>query len=461
MAGKFWLFYLGLILLRLYFAVQKSYIHPDEMFQGSEVIVGNLYDWDVIHTWEFVSSRPIRSIVPIYLFQSPLLYHLRMMLPDDSTTAIFYTLRFQQFLWSLCLDILLYAISRSKNSLLLFASSYTTLTYQTHAFSNSWESILVLATLYASQGEELSLMMGSLACLGVFTRVSFAAFMVPLAFVRLKRMFSWNEKRKIWIPDELQIQFNAFSALTFVAQATIFIYLDSRYYFGQWLDLYSWHQGAYTVWNNLMYNSDANNLAQHGLHPRYQHVINALVLLGPALLLVKQVSGNLYSASMAAGFLMLSLAPHQEARFLLPCIVLFFASLRVRRVSKKVWAIWLTFNFIMAVFLGVFHQCGVVPAALHISQVYPNASITWTKSYPAPKHLLGPDVDIKHVYGNLETTPTTDLYVAPLSHPKQYHDYTKVYSDDWHVNLDDFDVLGLQVFQRRGLGIYKHRDYKP
>ena len=34
--------YLLLLLVRLYFAVSPSYIHPDENFQGPEVIAGKL-----------------------------------------------------------------------------------------------------------------------------------------------------------------------------------------------------------------------------------------------------------------------------------------------------------------------------------------------------------------------------------------------------------------------------------
>lgn len=35
-------YYLLLIAVRLYFALSPSYIHPDEHFQGPEIIVGNL-----------------------------------------------------------------------------------------------------------------------------------------------------------------------------------------------------------------------------------------------------------------------------------------------------------------------------------------------------------------------------------------------------------------------------------
>lgn len=36
--------YLLLLAVRLYFALSPSYIHPDENFQGPEVIAGKLFD---------------------------------------------------------------------------------------------------------------------------------------------------------------------------------------------------------------------------------------------------------------------------------------------------------------------------------------------------------------------------------------------------------------------------------
>ena len=35
--------YLFLVLVRLYFALSPSYLHPDENFQGPEVIAGELF----------------------------------------------------------------------------------------------------------------------------------------------------------------------------------------------------------------------------------------------------------------------------------------------------------------------------------------------------------------------------------------------------------------------------------
>ncbi|CAG8844132.1 12792_t:CDS:2, partial [Racocetra persica] len=41
----------------------------------------------------------------------------------------------------------------------------------------------------------------------------------------------------------------------------------------------------FTPLNNILYNLDSNNLAEHGLHPRYLHIFNFVLLFGPLVLL--------------------------------------------------------------------------------------------------------------------------------------------------------------------------------
>jgi phosphatidylinositol glycan class Z len=71
-----------LAIIRLHFALSNSYIHPDEHFQGPEVVVGNvcpctlltlgkLFGWQTSLPWEFTDDNPvhspIRSILPIWM----------------------------------------------------------------------------------------------------------------------------------------------------------------------------------------------------------------------------------------------------------------------------------------------------------------------------------------------------------------------------------------------------------
>lgn len=85
--GQFLLVYSLLVMIRLHFALSNSYIHPDEHFQGPEVVVGkspksvlrriltlflgDLLGWQASLPWEFTNDNPvnspIRSILPIWL----------------------------------------------------------------------------------------------------------------------------------------------------------------------------------------------------------------------------------------------------------------------------------------------------------------------------------------------------------------------------------------------------------
>ena len=167
-----------------------------------------------------------------------------------------------------------------------------------------------------------------------------------------------------------------------------------------------------TPLNNIRYNSQASNLVEHGIHPHYQHfLVNLPQLLGPALPVLifsswplnrKNISGMFQNSRLTAaatGCIILSIIPHQEARFLLPCIPLLLTCLRIPQTppwSHLFWTSWAMFNVAMAVLMGVFHQGGIVPAQLVIPELVKthtlqcqSAEVFWWKTYPAPTYLLG------------------------------------------------------------------------
>ncbi|KAG0367413.1 hypothetical protein BGZ54_003907 [Gamsiella multidivaricata] len=135
-----------------------------------------------------------------------------------------------------------------------------------------------------------------------------------------------------------------------------------------------------TMLNNLKYNLDEKNLAQHGLHPRLFHLLlNFPVLFGNlawigVITAAKKVRARQYSSesrlvtavvySGICGILFLSAMPHQEARFLSPLILPLVISLsgRISKLGRKFWPLWLLVNGVMAIVFGLFHQAGVVPA---------------------------------------------------------------------------------------------------
>jgi phosphatidylinositol glycan class Z len=111
----------------------------------------------VHYTWEFTSEHPIRSTVPLWLVYGLPMLILKSLwagLSNDPLppSVIYWTLRILMFTLSFVLED--WAVQELVNSnrqkriaMILTASSYVTWTYQTHTFSNSIETLLVLWSL--------------------------------------------------------------------------------------------------------------------------------------------------------------------------------------------------------------------------------------------------------------------------------------------------------------------------
>lgn len=179
--------------------------------------------------------------------------------------------------------------------------------------------------------------------------------------------------------------------------------------------------------NNIRYNSRVSNLKYHGIHPRWFHFgLNFFVLLGPAYVLVlasivarvfprihlPQTFSlhNVRALSAFTGTLLLSIVPHQEARFLLPAVPLLLSCFRYKHSILRLFIVpWVIFNIILGVILGIYHQAGVFPVQASVPRLFydisvppsPGASlgtakIIWWKAYTAPRWLLG-DVHSPHL----------------------------------------------------------------
>jgi phosphatidylinositol glycan class Z len=172
------------------------------------------------------------------------------------------------------------------------------------------------------------------------------------------------------------------------------IYLDTKFYTDHtvnWAYLFS--HPTITPLNNLRYNLQPRNLATHGLHPWYQHLLlNIPQLLGPAALLLfiqPHLSLRLYSA--ISGVFVLSIIQHQEARFLLPTIPLILSSVQLpkNRMHLRIWAaVWVAFNVFFGLLMGVYHQGGVIPAQVFLSKQPDATTAIWWKTYSPPVWLL-------------------------------------------------------------------------
>ncbi|EME43143.1 glycosyltransferase family 22 protein [Dothistroma septosporum NZE10] len=494
--------YLALVLVRLYFALSPSYIHPDEQFQGPEIIAGEVFGYPIYKTWEFTSSHPIRSIFPFWLVYGWPLTVLKWIYegldygPVPPAVA-FYTLRTLMFLLSFVLGDwaiheLVHSVKERRWAIMLIASSYVTWTYQTHTFSNSIETLLTLWSLVLTgrlrdnvldTQSTASGVLAFLSVLGVFNRITFPAFLL-LPMIQLLPGLYKNPLRLLVM------------LIVGLLTLTIAVTVDTEFYNGYRPRLRDIHQSAVIApWNNLVYNSDKGNLAHHGLHPFWQHFIaNLPQLIGPASPLVLfSTHRTILFWSAIIGIAALSCFPHQEARFLLPAVPLLLSGVKVPRQALRIWvATWICFNLLAGILFGIYHQGGAVPAQAWITQQESVTQVFWWKTYSPPRWLLdgrNHDVTTTDLMGmpgaemmeqlqqhsQCESSGTTTLLVAPLS--ATYLDaYCTDLSTDkdfelvrlWHytrhIGLDDLDFGddGIwptlqRVIGRRGLGIWEAR----
>ncbi|KAH5645094.1 mannosyltransferase [Parastagonospora nodorum] len=409
--------YFLLVLVRIYFALSPSYLHPDENFQGPEVIAGRVFSYPVHETWEFTSDHPIRSTFPLWLAYGWPMYILRWLWEgfgyDVSPSVVYWALRVLMLTLSVVMeDWAVHELVESPRArsiaVPLVASSYVTWTFQTHTFSNSIETLLVswsLVLIHRIVQDKkrssilASSLLGFMVVVGVLNRITFPAFLLFPATVLLPHF--WRK------PFSL-LFLAAFALFT----AFVAVCVDTAFYTpGEFDFAIVFHKPIITPINNFIYNSNPANLAQHGIHPRYQHgLINLAQLLGPAfplLFFLRCSHLNPMLISAVSGIALLSLFPHQEARFLLPAVPLILSSIRLPSPRfRKAWVVaWVIFNLAMGVLMGVYHQGGIVPAQMHIAktnEVVSNAF--WWKTYSPPIWLLN---------GKNENLTTVDLMGMP------------------------------------------------
>ena len=346
--------------------------------------------------------------------------------------AVFWTLRFFMFLLSFVLEYwaLQEQITSTRHrpiAVLLVASSYVTWTFQTHTFSNSVETLAVLWSLvligritsphvsltavcppcFQHHADPLqqssilsSVVLGMVVVFGTFNRITFPAFLlipglwlVPYYWKKcvLFPCISVTRRKATDFPRPLSLAALVLAALVTACTA---IAVDTAFYTPgtvTWSDLIT--HPVITPLNNLVYNSSPENLALHGLHPWYQHLVaNLPQLIGPAVALMflrPYVSLRLWSA--ISGIAALSFVQHQEARFLLPAVPLILSSLKLPRSQtlRRLWiAIWVVFNLLLGVLMGTYHQGGIIPGQVFLSKQPDATTAVWWKTYSPPIWLL-------------------------------------------------------------------------
>ncbi|KAK4047396.1 alpha 1,2 mannosyltransferase [Microbotryomycetes sp. JL201] len=186
-------------IVRLLIAISStSTIHPDEHFQNPEIAAGFVFDHvgsagHLLETWEWQGDRPCRSIVPV-LGSSGMAFGLLKTIVGTSPSArqLFLAQRIFMWLTSLLIDYAVATLAPARRmSLILLATSPITLTFLVRPFSNALETVILALALVCYNKWSLTrqrtplMCLASLASLGVFTRITFMAFVSPIAAVLL------------------------------------------------------------------------------------------------------------------------------------------------------------------------------------------------------------------------------------------------------------------------------------
>lgn len=434
---------------RFVFALSDSYIHPDEHFQSLEVLAGKIFNFSNTIPWEF-QSNPVRSYVPLYVVYGPILYLIKLLGLDYSPLQIWYLVRIQNVIlgW-LITDYCLYRMLPNKperiKSIYFTLTSFITLVYQSHCFSNSIETYLVLMSILIideirssnilepktrAKNSKLLVCLGGLISFGIFNRITFPAFLILPSWYLLCYLKS-NLAHTLYLIIGLTIP------------TTIFIIIDSLFYSTTIEELLAdpFNLNNYTVTplNNILYNIQVDNLKLHGYHPRYTHfLINLLQILGPGIFLAFYKFKNAYWKTTPflgalSGLCFLSIFPHQELRFLIPIVPLLCSCFDLKIFSEEKTKIntalptifgsliinsWYIFNILMAILMGIFHQGGVIPVLDHFQELNNISDIkyvqVWWRTYSPPTWMLG----LKN--NTLETLTLSQEYPTTFNIEKNY-----------------------------------------
>lgn len=392
--------------LRVACCLLPGYIHPDEWFQSPEVTASAIFGIKGYIPWEYSPEFPCRSPTVAMLGTGVPFLAVRLFTARPSPTALFLAPRVYMCALSFVLDACVYVLHRMAPgevalgpALTLLGLSWPVLVFGVRPFSNTIELLILAVTttlcfrFYQKKTHTIALLIGAIVGLGIFNRITFVAFAVPLGV-----LFFWAMlKEKNWVKCTVGFSFTALTG--FLLAAGVLVACDSVY-FGHFV---------VTPLNFLQYNSDTSNLALHGLHPRWLHsLVNAPMLLGPlyaaviACAFVRPTQSPLVTACLgiiATSIALLSAAPHQELRFLLPLV--FPAVIATQwTVRKKTFLVLLVsllaiFSSTLICLFGAAHQGGVIPALMYVGEhsndiiSTHNTTFVFCKTYMPPRHLLG------------------------------------------------------------------------
>ena len=336
--------------------------------------------------------------------------------------------------------------------LLIVGSSWVTIGFMNRPFSNSLEAMcLALLCMVAVYDMNMKLQqklqpkpqpqtqysflirwmlipsaMGVIGSIGVFTRFTFAIFALPIVMTVLYQRYTAARQHFKSTRAGMQgvIKTVLSIGVPFLLTSALFIHHDTIFYASQRSleGRFEAEPGSsnasitITPWNAFRYNSRVDNLSEHGLHPRITHaLVNCPMLYGPLAIsfylsfffskglhksssVKGQQIDNMLQRVVVFGLVVLSCAPHQEPRFLLPLSVplILLRGRDIFRLSSSnlfLKCFWVFFNIVLVAFFGIWHQGGVVPSLRTLPSISLNPSlqpdaIIYYHTYMPPTFLM-------------------------------------------------------------------------
>ncbi|CAF0881631.1 unnamed protein product [Adineta steineri] len=320
--SEFIWYFIGVIIRIIWTLVypQQGYIHPDEFFQGPEVVFDDIFLTNLTRTHEFNPAAPLRSVAILYLLYglpvsilswlssllhwSSVPFHLKLIFPRATILSL-----------SLCSDILFYRLIKnfypnfkSKQYGIImnyYGIAHVLVVFFTRTLSNSFEAFLFLTLIYLITVNVSSLLtiiintsdhktivlnrhliltsslIGCVCSLGIFNRPTFPAFaIVPLIYWFTNIIPTMNHSFRFQL---LLSRIISFIIGAFILTSSLIISFDS-YYYNNGLSFIVDLKNRLIICplNFILYNIDSTNLDKHGLHPPWLHfIVNATILYGP------------------------------------------------------------------------------------------------------------------------------------------------------------------------------------
>ena len=376
--------------------------------------------------WEFTSLQPVRSWTQVLLTSYPPLYFLKVLSNISSefeitSKNILLFQRSYMCLISFIVDFCVYKHFSSKNEnylikktsfiMMVLASSSIMTVFSCRPFTNTLELLifsLLFLPFFKLKNLSSIVFYSFISVLGTFIRPTFLIYSL---FLYIQRFFIPKKFLNKILFAMKHLLFSSF----FI---TFFILFDSYFFnFLKPLKIVSYlhdngiksflsHNITITPLNFILYNSENQNLAKHGIHSRLTHsLVNVFILFSSLILTAYYnlfnsiLNFNIFAQasrilSWLVPLILLSVFPHQEPRFLIPLIIpLVISYARTMKKNKLLVYIWVTANTFSLIFYGFIHQGGLIKAMLHMADDTPShtsLNIIFWRSYMPPQHLILP-----------------------------------------------------------------------